>query len=48
MGQQGANVCDVTFDNARVPITNRLGEEGEGMKVAMSVLDRGRLHISSL
>ncbi len=30
MGQQGANVCDVTFDNARVPITNRLGEEGEG------------------
>lgn len=48
MGQQGANVCDVTFENARVPITNRLGEEGEGMKVAMSVLDRGRLHISSL
>ncbi len=48
MGQQGANVCDVVFDNARVPIANRLGEEGEGMKVAMSVLDRGRLHIASL
>jgi acyl-CoA dehydrogenase len=48
MGQQGANVCDVIFEDARVPITNRLGEEGEGMKVAMSVLDRGRLHISSL
>jgi acyl-CoA dehydrogenase len=48
MGQQGANVCDVIFDNARVPITSRLGEEGEGMKVAMSVLDRGRLHISAL
>ncbi len=48
MGQQGANVCDVIFEDARVPITNRLGEEGEGMKVAMSVLDRGRLHISAL
>ena len=48
MGQQGANVCDVIFEGARVPITNRLGEEGEGMKVAMSVLDRGRLHISAL
>ena len=48
MGQQGANVCDVIFEDARVPITNRLGEEGEGMKVAMSVLDRGRFHISAL
>jgi acyl-CoA dehydrogenase len=36
MGQQGANVCDVIFEDARVPITNRLGEEGEGLKVAMS------------
>ncbi|MBI1361825.1 MAG: acyl-CoA dehydrogenase [Alphaproteobacteria bacterium] len=48
MGQQGANVCDVIFEDARVPITNRLGEEGEGFKVAMSVLDRGRFHISAL
>lgn len=48
MGQQGANVCDVIFEDARVPITNRLGDEGEGMKVAMSVLDRGRFHISAL
>jgi acyl-CoA dehydrogenase len=36
------------FEDARVPITSRLGEEGEGMKVAMSVLDRGRFHISAL
>lgn len=48
MGQQGANVCDVIFDDVRVPITNRIGEEGEGFKVAMSVLDRGRFHISAL
>jgi acyl-CoA dehydrogenase len=48
MGQQGAHICDVTFDNVRVPVENRLGAEGEGFKVAMQVLDRGRLHISSI
>ena len=48
MGQQGAHICDVTFDNVRVPAENRLGEEGEGFKVAMRVLDRGRLHISAV
>ena len=48
MGQQGAHICDVNFDNVRVPVENRLGMEGEGFKVAMQVLDRGRLHISSI
>jgi acyl-CoA dehydrogenase len=48
MGQQGAHICDVYFDNVRVPVENRLGGEGEGFKVAMQVLDRGRLHIASV
>ena len=48
MGQQGAHVCDVNFDNVPVPAANRLGEEGEGFKVAMRVLDRGRLHIAAV
>ncbi len=48
MGQQGAHICDVNFDNVRVPAENRLGAEGEGFKVAMQVLDRGRLHISGV
>ncbi len=48
MGQQGAHICDVIFDNVRVPADNRLGAEGEGFKVAMQVLDRGRLHISAV
>ncbi|WP_332768429.1 acyl-CoA dehydrogenase family protein [Phenylobacterium sp.] len=48
MGQQGAHICDVNFDNVRVPVENRLGREGEGFKVAMQVLDRGRLHISAV
>jgi acyl-CoA dehydrogenase len=48
MGQQGAHVSEVYFDNVRVPAENRIGAEGEGFKVAMQVLDRGRLHISSV
>jgi acyl-CoA dehydrogenase len=48
MGQQGAHICDVNFDNVRVPAENRLGADGEGFKVAMRVLDRGRLHISAV
>lgn len=48
MGQQGAHICDVNFDNVRVPPDALLGKEGEGFKVAMQVLDRGRLHISSV
>jgi len=48
MGQQGAHICDVIFDNVRVPAENLLGREGEGFKVAMQVLDRGRLHISAV
>ncbi|WP_114954395.1 acyl-CoA dehydrogenase family protein [Sphingosinicella terrae] len=48
MGQQGAHVCDVNFDEAPVPAENRLGEEGEGFRIAMRVLDRGRLHISAV
>ena len=48
MGQQGAHICDVVFEGVRVPVENRLGEEGEGFKVAMQVLDRGRLHISAV
>jgi acyl-CoA dehydrogenase len=48
MGQQGAHVCDVHFDQTPVPAANRLGEEGEGFKIAMRVLDRGRLHIAAV
>jgi len=48
MGQKGAKVSDVHFDNVAVPAANRLGAEGEGFKIAMRVLDRGRLHISAV
>ncbi len=48
MGQKGAKVADVHFDDVPVPAVNRLGAEGEGFKIAMRVLDRGRLHISAV
>jgi len=48
MGQRGAKVSDVHFDDVVVPAANRLGAEGEGFKIAMRVLDRGRLHISAV
>jgi len=48
MGQQGAHICDVNFDNVTIHKDMRIGGEGDGFKVAMSVLDKGRLHISSV
>ncbi|UWR39499.1 acyl-CoA dehydrogenase family protein [Sulfitobacter sp. W074] len=49
MGQRGAHTCDVIFEDCRVPASAILGgKEGVGFKTAMKVLDRGRLHISSI
>jgi len=49
MGQKGAHICDVIFDDVRVPAANIIGgREGQGFKTAMKVLDRGRLHIAAL
>lgn len=48
MGQQGAHVCDVIFDDCRVPADALIGgQEGVGFKTAMKVLDKGRLHIAA-
>ncbi len=48
MGQQGAPVADVVFTECRVPAEALLGGvEGQGFRVAMRVLDRGRLAISA-
>jgi alkylation response protein AidB-like acyl-CoA dehydrogenase len=44
--------CDVTtqvlFDEARIPADQRIGAEGDGMKVALSALDSGRLGIAAV
>ena len=51
MGQQGAHVCDVMFDDCRVPANAIIGgpdKLNKGFTTAMKTLDRGRLHISAL
>jgi alkylation response protein AidB-like acyl-CoA dehydrogenase len=42
MGIAGSTTGELTFDDARVPVSNRLGEEGDGFRIAMRVLDRSR------
>jgi len=39
--------CTVFFENMEVPVANRLGQEGEGFKIAMSTLDGGRIGIAA-
>ncbi len=49
MGQKGTITCDVIFDDVEVPAANIIGGvPGRGFKTAMTVLDRGRIHISAL
>lgn len=49
MGQQGAHIHDVVFENCEVPAECLIGDkEGEGFRLAMQVLDRGRLHIAAV
>src|SRR5690349_7830231 len=47
MGWNAQPTRAVIFENARVPVANRLGEEGIGFKVAMAGLDGGRLNITA-
>lgn len=46
MGQQGAHVCDVIFEDCRIPVDALIGGvEGRGFRTAMKALDRGRIII---
>ncbi len=47
MGIRGSPTAELTFDDVRVPAGNRLGEEGDGFKIAMATLDRSRLSIAA-
>jgi alkylation response protein AidB-like acyl-CoA dehydrogenase len=42
MGISGSTTGELTFDDMRIPAANLLGEEGEGFKIAMRILDRSR------
>jgi alkylation response protein AidB-like acyl-CoA dehydrogenase len=47
MGLNGSPIAEVTFEDCAVPETDRLGEEGQGFKIAMRALDSGRIGISA-
>ncbi|MGO8916655.1 MAG: isobutyryl-CoA dehydrogenase [Stellaceae bacterium] len=47
LGWNSQPTAMVMFENCRVPVANRLGEEGDGFKIAMMGLDGGRLNISA-
>jgi len=47
MGQHASDTAQIVFDNCRVPAANRLGEEGQGLKIALSGLEGGRIGIAS-
>ncbi|MCB8817415.1 acyl-CoA dehydrogenase [Desulfosporosinus shakirovi] len=47
MGLNGSATCELIFEDAVVPAENLLGAEGQGFKVAMALLDGGRIGIGA-
>ena len=47
MGLCASDTTDLMFEDCRVPVENRLGEEGDGFKIAMTCLDGGRIGIGA-
>ncbi|AVF55070.1 MULTISPECIES: acyl-CoA dehydrogenase [Pseudomonas] len=47
LGQHASDTCQIVFENVRVPVANRLGEEGEGYKIALANLEGGRIGIAA-
>ncbi|MBY0277194.1 acyl-CoA dehydrogenase family protein [Candidatus Binatia bacterium] len=47
LGQHASDTAQILFEDCRVPLANRLGEEGMGLKIALSGLEGGRIGIAS-
>jgi hypothetical protein len=47
LGIRASATCEIEFQDYRLPVENRIGEEGQGFKIAMGVLDAGRIGIAS-
>ncbi|MFS2171995.1 acyl-CoA dehydrogenase [Priestia megaterium] len=47
MGLHGSRTVQLHFENVQVPVENRLGEEGEGFRIAMANLNAGRIGIAA-
>jgi len=47
LGTRAATNADQVFEDCRVPVANRIGEEGQGWQIAMQILDHGRIGIAA-
>jgi len=47
LGIRASATSEILFEDYRVPVENRVGEEGDGFKIAMTVLDAGRIGIAA-
>lgn len=47
LGQRASDTAQIVFENCRIPAANRLGEEGEGYRIALSNLEAGRIGIAA-
>jgi alkylation response protein AidB-like acyl-CoA dehydrogenase len=47
MGIRGSPTVELAFENCRIPVASRIGDEGEGFKIAMQVLDKSRPGIAA-
>jgi len=47
MGQHASDTAQIVFDELRLPLDHRLGEEGEGYKIALANLESGRIGIAA-
>jgi butyryl-CoA dehydrogenase len=48
MGQRSSPSVEIILNDCEVPLENRLGQEGQGLKIALSALDGGRIGIAAL
>ncbi|MBV8123212.1 MAG: acyl-CoA dehydrogenase family protein, partial [Paucibacter sp.] len=47
MGQHSSDTAQILFENCRIPVRYRIGDEGQGLKIALSGLEGGRIGIAS-
>jgi alkylation response protein AidB-like acyl-CoA dehydrogenase len=47
LGIRASATCELHFEDYKCPVENRLGQEGEGFKISMAILDAGRIGIAA-
>ncbi len=47
LGQRGSDTVEIVLENCRVPVSNRLGREGDGFRIMLASLDGGRIGIAA-